>query len=281
MTERDLAQVVQECILLTRRTIVARSGGVVAARRKGFGVEFYQLREYVAGDDVRYIDWKSTSRMGKMMMRECIELQQKSILIVVDCSASMAFGGHCTKLTQARVIAAILAAVAQSQGDEVTVLWAGDTVQTVPVTSQEAALRLVSTPVAAQGIFSAQETVRHILAQRQVTMCIVVSDCIAIDLAALFAPLAARIELQLICITDPLEQRLPRAMILSAIDAEKECTMTIDATIAGRLSLLQLQMQQQVDELCKRYGISPLTVGTEHQAAATLVERLNPLLQFA
>ena len=58
----------------------------------GIGSELYQVRPYVAGDDVRRIDWNVTARTGETHVR--VELAERVLAtwVVIDLSASMAFG---------------------------------------------------------------------------------------------------------------------------------------------------------------------------------------------
>jgi uncharacterized protein (DUF58 family) len=66
-------------------------GGEYRSRQKGYGLEFDQLRDYQLGDDIRFIDWKSTARMNKMLVKEYIHEHTKTILIALDLSGSGLF----------------------------------------------------------------------------------------------------------------------------------------------------------------------------------------------
>ena len=63
---------------------LAFSDGEAGARRKGGGEEFYGIREYVPGDTLARISWKSTARTSKMMVREFELDRKKQILVVLD-----------------------------------------------------------------------------------------------------------------------------------------------------------------------------------------------------
>ncbi len=58
----------------------------------GHGSEFGEAREYVAGDDVRRIDWSLTARTGAPHIRDTIVDRELETTLLVDLSASMAFG---------------------------------------------------------------------------------------------------------------------------------------------------------------------------------------------
>ncbi|MEJ6579892.1 MAG: DUF58 domain-containing protein [Akkermansiaceae bacterium] len=55
----------------------------------GGGLEFAQSRAYVAGDPVKFIDWKVSSRLGKLYIKEFQEPRQIPLYLLVDTSASM------------------------------------------------------------------------------------------------------------------------------------------------------------------------------------------------
>ncbi|MFT5109406.1 MAG: hypothetical protein ACI8XO_004205 [Verrucomicrobiales bacterium] len=55
----------------------------------GGGLEFAQSRVYVAGDPLKFIDWKVSSRVGKLYIKEFQEPRQIPLYLLVDTSASM------------------------------------------------------------------------------------------------------------------------------------------------------------------------------------------------
>ena len=59
---------------------------------RGSGVDFTDLREYEPGDDLRHIDWNVTARMDTPFVREYVEDREVTAWLLLDRSASMAFG---------------------------------------------------------------------------------------------------------------------------------------------------------------------------------------------
>ena len=94
---------------------------------KGFSVEFAQHRQYVQGDDIRYIDWKVFGRTDRHYIKQYEEETNLQVMLVVDASESMTYAGTQTKGWQpekgwrkfdhATSIAASLAYVALHQQD--------------------------------------------------------------------------------------------------------------------------------------------------------------------
>lgn len=95
-------------------------GGKHASKLRGRGLDFEEVRNYVAGDDIRNIDWKVTARTQKTHSRVFSEEKEKPALIVVDQSKSMFFGSQKrTKSVVAAQLAALAAFRIQKEGDRV------------------------------------------------------------------------------------------------------------------------------------------------------------------
>ena len=84
----------------------------------GFSVEFIQHREYVPGDDTRYIDWRVYGRNERYVIKQYEQETNFVGHLVVDASRSMLYGeGAANKLEVAKVIAATLAHLIIGQRD--------------------------------------------------------------------------------------------------------------------------------------------------------------------
>jgi len=95
-------------------------GGKHASKLRGRGLDFEEVRNYVAGDDIRNIDWKVTARTQKTQTKVFSEEKEKPALIVVDQSKSMFFGSQRrTKSVVAAELAALAAFRIQKEGDRV------------------------------------------------------------------------------------------------------------------------------------------------------------------
>ena len=87
---------------------------------RGRGLDFEELRNYVAGDDVRRIDWRVTARMQKPFLRVYSEERDRPTMLVVDQRMNMFFG---SRVSMKSVVAAEVSALAAwrifQQGDRV------------------------------------------------------------------------------------------------------------------------------------------------------------------
>lgn len=100
--------------------------GVHLQRRRGQGLEFYQLREYRDGDSLRQIDWKSVARRQQLVSREYRSEQNQNVIFLVDCGRRMrAHDGELSLLDQSLNALLLLSYVALRQGDSVGLLTFG------------------------------------------------------------------------------------------------------------------------------------------------------------
>lgn len=116
----------------------------------GFSVEFAQHRPYVAGDDLRHLDWKVFARSDKLHLKQYQQETNLDLVIMVDSSGSMDFGSrgfeeasgagrktapdgrtYWSKFDHATAVGAALAYMALSQGDRVGVVVFADQVRTM------------------------------------------------------------------------------------------------------------------------------------------------------
>lgn len=87
---------------------------------RGFSVEFVQHREYVPGDDIRHIDWKSYGRSERYTIKQYEQETNYIAHLLLDASNSMRYGdGATNKLEYAKLLAASLAYTIVKQRDSV------------------------------------------------------------------------------------------------------------------------------------------------------------------
>ena len=101
--------------------------GRYAARLRGRGLNFEELRQYQMGDDIRNIDWKVTNRMRKPFVRSYTEEKERASLLLVDQRTSMFFGSQREmKSVTAAECAALIAWRMITEGDRVGGIVFGD-----------------------------------------------------------------------------------------------------------------------------------------------------------
>src|SRR6186713_2506338 len=106
--------------LVTRKVFRGRLKGERKSKRKGQSVEFADFRNYVPGDDLRFIDWNLYARLDKMFLKLFLEEEDLHFYALIDASASMSFGEP-TKLLFARQLAAALGFIGLCRADRVKI----------------------------------------------------------------------------------------------------------------------------------------------------------------
>ena len=106
--------------IVSRKIFVGKTKGERLSRRKGQSVEFADYRNYVVGDDLRFLDWNLYGRLDRLFIRLFLEEEDLHFYLLIDNSLSMSFGEP-TKLHYARQIAAALGFIGLVNLDRVVV----------------------------------------------------------------------------------------------------------------------------------------------------------------
>ena len=118
--------------LEARRRLEGSVTGRHGSRLRGFSAEFAEHREYVAGDDVRYVDWKVYGRSDRYYLKQFEDETNFSCWLVLDTSESMSYrsaAATLSKLDHARRAAAALAWLVLRQADAVGLVTVAGTLQ--------------------------------------------------------------------------------------------------------------------------------------------------------
>jgi len=98
-------------------------GGNHLSRLRGRGMDFSEVRNYQAGDEIRHMEWRVTARTGRPHIKVYQEERERPVVIFVDFSPSMYFGTRrAFKSVVAARMAALTAWTAIKQGDRVGAL---------------------------------------------------------------------------------------------------------------------------------------------------------------
>lgn len=120
-TLKDLMRfeyLVQSNQLLPEHPIYSILAGRHASKLRGRGLDFEEVRQYVAGDDIRNIDWRVTARTGKTHSKVFNEEKERPTFILLDQSSWMFFGSErYVKSVSAAHAAAISAFYTIKRGD--------------------------------------------------------------------------------------------------------------------------------------------------------------------
>ncbi len=78
--------------VLSRKVFAGKLPGERRSKKRGQSVEFEDFRPYVAGDDLRHVDWNVYARLNRLFIKLFREEEDLSVVLVLDCSSSMDVG---------------------------------------------------------------------------------------------------------------------------------------------------------------------------------------------
>ncbi len=119
LTPQLLAQL-ERLELVSRKIFRGRLKGERRSKRKGQSVEFADFRNYVPGDDTRFIDWNLYARLDRLFLKLFLEEEDLHFYTLIDVSSSMNFGNP-TKLHFAKQLAAALGFIGLCRADRVKI----------------------------------------------------------------------------------------------------------------------------------------------------------------
>lgn len=124
--DNDVLARVERLRIDHRHHFTNRATGERRSRRSGSSIEFRDYRDYVAGDDIRHVDWNIFARLHRPYVRQFHDEEEVHVAILVDASRSMAVEG---KLERALQLAAAFGVMALFGGDRLGVHAFGPGVQ--------------------------------------------------------------------------------------------------------------------------------------------------------
>jgi len=128
---RDILRKVRRLEIRTNRMVTEALSGAYHSVFKGQGMDFEEVREYQPGDEIRSIDWNVTARMDRPFVKIYREERELTLMLLVDLSASGAFGSTAeSKRELAAELASVLAFAATKNNDKVGLLLFTDRIET-------------------------------------------------------------------------------------------------------------------------------------------------------
>lgn len=120
LLEPEFLARLEQLELVSRKIFLGRMKGERRSKRKGQSVEFADYRNYVQGDDLRFLDWNLYARLDRLFLRLFMEEEDLHFYVLIDNSLSMDFGTP-TKLHYAKQVAAALGFIGLTNLDRVVV----------------------------------------------------------------------------------------------------------------------------------------------------------------
>lgn len=204
---------------------------------KGQGMEFKEVREYVAGDEIRMIDWNVTARTGVPHVKLLAEERELTVMLLVDASGSGRFGSVGRfKNELAAELCAVLAISAIKNNDKVgLIIFTGDIELYVPPSKgRKHVLRVIREVLYFEpkgrktNIPGALHFLNGVTRRRAVTF--LVSDFMASGYEIPLRVASKRHDLIAVVVSDPREETLPDVGLACVRDPETDTEVLIDTS---------------------------------------------------
>ena len=130
LTTAEILKKVRELEIKSKRLTRHLFTGEYHSAFKGRGMSFREVREYAAGDDIRFIDWNVSARFNHPFSKLFEEERELTVMLLVDVSASSLFGTvHARKKDLITEICAVLAFSAINNNDKVGIILFSDKIE--------------------------------------------------------------------------------------------------------------------------------------------------------
>jgi uncharacterized protein (DUF58 family) len=290
---REILRKVRAVEIRTNRLVNDTLAGQYHSVFKGRGINFDEVREYVPGDDVRSIDWNVTARTGKPHVKKYTEERELTILLLIDVSASEAFGsGVRSKRELVAELGSVLAFSAIRNNDKVGLILFTDDVELYipPAKGRSHVLRVIREllffePAGRRtNIAAALDFANHVMRRRAVTF--LISDfCHPRGSQVLLEPMRAKLRITnrhhdvvAVSVNDPREFELPDIGRLSIEDAETGEQVELDTSdkdVRSGFAALARTRRSILRHAVRSAGVDFLELSTDREYVPELIGFFN------
>ena len=271
---------VKKIILKTKKQVYGDMLGNNASIFQGEGFEFSELREYVYGDDVRKIDWKTTAKLGKPFVKIYKEERELNVVVVSMLGGSVYFGTVKQKSDIMAEVVATLGFSAVKNSDLFSHMIFADTLYDLSKPSKKlfSVHKAVEDvfdfdPLGKEGDFSALvETLHHRLKKK--SLLFIVSDFVGdIDLKLL----SKKHDVFAVMVRDRFEEDPSELGYLRLIDMESKQSFEGDvdsATLKNYKKALH-DNDEKLYKQFKKQGVRFTKIYTHEEPALKLMKRMR------
>jgi uncharacterized protein (DUF58 family) len=266
------------------RPLDGRMQGDYRTLFRGSGLDFVDLREYQAGDDLRHLDWNVTARMDTPYVREYVEDREVTGWLLLDRSPSMGFGpvDRQKSLVLAEVATTVAHLLARGGNRVGAVLLDADLRMVPPGQGRNQVLRIgdaLLQPPREPTDRTTTDLGRLLRAgfglARRRSLVVVVSDFITQPgWERPLALLARRHDVVAVRVVDPRESQLPSAGMVYVEDAETGEQIFVDTSdpvFRERLRAAAAERDEQLEAAARRAGTDLHRVATDDDLVRALV----------
>lgn len=235
LTTAEILKKVRELEIKSKKLTSDLFTGEYHSAFKGKGMSFREVREYYAGDDIRFIDWNVSARFGHPFSKVFEEERELTVMLLVDVSASSFFGTvNGNKKDLATEIAAVLSFSVVNNGDKIGIILYSDKIEKYipPKKGKQHALyilrELLSIAPAKKGTALSTALRYFTNTTRQKSIAFVLSDFIDAGYEDQLRIASKKHDVIGLKLYDKMEQLLPDAGLLRVEDVETGTQKWVD-----------------------------------------------------
>ena len=259
MTTEEILRKVRELEIKSKKITTHLFTGEYHSAFKGKGMSFREVREYYAGDDVRFIDWNVSARFSHPFTKVFEEERELTVMLLIDTSASNLFGTVARQKKELITeMAAVLTFSAISNNDKVGVIFFSDKMEKFipPKKGRQHALYIVREllTVEPKGKGTHMDDAIKFFSRsvKQRSIAFLLSDFLTTGYDDDLKVIGNKHDVIGIRVYDKMDMQLPEAGLLQVQEAENGKTRWIDSSnVLVRYHYQQHFMEQS--ELCKNY----------------------------
>ncbi len=282
MDTTDLFKKVRKIEIKTKRLTNSLFTGQYHSAFKGKGMAFSEVRKYVAGDDVRDIDWNVTAKLSEPYVKVFEEERELTMMLLVDVSASELFGtDKILKKDLVTEICAVLAFSAMQNNDKVGVIFFTDDVELFipPKKGKKHILRIIRELIFFKpkgkktNISQACDFFNNVVKKKSIVF--LVSDFIDKNFSNSLNLISKKHDLSGIRIYDDFEKSIISLGLSLFYDPEKEITQWVDTSsplFKKTIRKEYLKHENYFKESFLRNGASVVSISTKDSYVVKLLE---------
>ncbi|HZF51422.1 MAG TPA: DUF58 domain-containing protein [Polyangiaceae bacterium] len=278
----ELLKQLRSIDIRTRQLANEQLSGTYSSVFKGQGLSFREVRGYLPGDDVRWIDWNVSARMNEPFVKVFVEEREMTVMLVVDLSQSELWGTRrAPKSRVAAEVCALCAFSAIKNNDRVGLVLTTDVVEKLvpPKKGDKHVLRVIreilghAPQSTGTNLKLALETLSKVANRRSVAF--VVSDFFAQGYERALALASAKHDVIPVVLSDPRDEELPDVGLATFEDLETGEEVVVDTSdrrVREHYASAMRKVRQDRDKLFKKLALDAVTVWTDKSFVAPLRE---------
>ena len=269
---KEILKQVKKIELTTKHLVDGLIAGNYHSIFKGQGIEFSEIRDYRAGDDIRAIDWKVTARFDHPFIKEFIEERDLNVYFIFDYSASSNFGNIIQKRRKSIELTATLMFSATRNNDNVGLfIFTEDIEKFIPARKgRRHILKLISSLVAHKpkskktNIQKSLSYASNIIKKRSIIF--IVSDFYNQEFAKPLKILKKKHDVIAIRVNDMRETHIPDVGLIQLEDEETGEQLLVDTSdkqFRENYETLMNKEELRLKHMFNRHNIDTINIDTD------------------